>query len=409
MHILFLEIKRVLQTRNTLILIGVALLLSCLVAVNVISGERIYDRDYNLLYTGIEAIHKGREIDAPYEGLVLPEMLLDAHEQYRALSQQYGGVENIPETLYQEHILGLREYINLVGAVSVDPNTGFTIAPEERKSEQILNFYQNRDSFVADKLAKHNLKDDYEALKNALAINAEVETPFVFYSYRGWINACENIALLIFLIIIICATIAAPIFSSEYQTGSDYILRCTKHGKTRLVITKLLSVMLISLLLYAICLILISSIFLGTLGGNGLNTSIQMPLPTAIAPLTIGQLNTWVILTGALTLVATICFTLFLSAKYTEPVVALIISIVIILLPTIMRPFVDGDLQLSRFFLPSGGTGLGNGIFYELIFNPSFLSIGSFALWSPYVIIIAAVINILIFGFLTVSAYLKHE
>lgn len=410
MRMLVLEIKRVLKTRSTLLLAAAAVMLSAFLAVNVIRGERIYDRDYNIVYSGMDAIQKGHEIDAPYEGQILPEKLLEANERYCALSAQYGGAENIPEKEYRQHIWGLREYINLVGAITNDPETGYTLEPEKRTSEDVLSFYQNREDFVTQKLAEKELRGDDVGQANAQKINASVDTPFIYYSYRGWGNGGENIAILVFLIAIVCATITAPVFASEYQTGSDQILRGTKHGRARLGTIKLLSAILISLLLFAICIALILGILYITLGANGLKTSVQMMLPTAIAPLTLGGVNTLTIVSGALTLIATVCFTLFLSARSRAPITALIVSIVVILLPSIMRALVGGNLaQWIRFCLPSGGTGFGNSIYYELLYTATFLRAGGASIWSPYVIVIAAAVNIVIFGLLAVRAYSRHE
>ena len=237
-----------------------------------------------------------------------------------------------------------------------------------------------------------------------------METPFVYRSYRGWGNGIENTAILVFLLTLICATIAAPIFSSEYQTGSDHILRCTRHGRTRLAISKLVSAALLSAVLFSLCMAVITGLLSAVLGAEGLKTSLQMMLPTAIAPMTLGQVNWAVMLFGLATLLATTCFTLFVSAKSRAPITALIIAVVVILLPTILRALAGGNLaQWVRFCLPSGGTGFGSSVYYELTFSTNFLRIGSLSFWSPYVIGGAALVNTLLFAFLSVHAYKRHE
>lgn len=45
----------------------------------------------------------------------------------------------------------------------------------------------------------------------------------------------------IFLLAILCAVIVAPVFSTEYQTGADDIIRCTKNGRMRLATVKIAS------------------------------------------------------------------------------------------------------------------------------------------------------------------------
>ena len=60
-----------------------------------------------------------------------------------------------------------------------------------------------------------------------------MEKPFQYYSGIGS-NAMDYQVLLIYLITILCVVIASPIFSSDYQTGADDILRCTKHGRGKM-------------------------------------------------------------------------------------------------------------------------------------------------------------------------------
>mgnify|MGYP006982932060 CR=1 FL=1 len=61
-----------------------------------------------------------------------------------------------------------------------------------------------------------------------------------------------------------------------------------------------------------------------------------------------------------------------------------------------------------RLLLPGGGTGLQNGMYYELS-NLRFLAIGSFAIWTPFVMLAVPVVETPVFALLTRQTYIKHE
>lgn len=68
---------------------------------------------------------------------------------------------------------------------------------------------------------------------------ANVEQPFYLYSGMSR-DAFDYTTLYILVLSIICIAIAAPIFVNEYQTGSDSILRCTKYGRMKLAVMRIL-------------------------------------------------------------------------------------------------------------------------------------------------------------------------
>lgn len=67
---------------------------------------------------------------------------------------------------------------------------------------------------------------------------AKVKMPFAFYPGYST-NAYDYQMLTIFLLVLLCVIIAAPIYSAEYQTHADDILRCAKYGKGKLAVIKL--------------------------------------------------------------------------------------------------------------------------------------------------------------------------
>lgn len=209
----------------------------------------------------------------------------------------------------------------------------------------------------------------------------------------------------------LCTVIAAPISSAEYQSGSDDILRCTKHGRGRLAVVKLLSAILLNTGIFAICITVFILISYAAFGWDSLKTTLQMAL-TAISfvPLTVGEASKLIVFAGLLTFLATVCFTLFLSTKFTNSITVLGLALGGCLLPTILLFAGSGSNieNWNRLCLPSGGIGLKNCFFYELV-DSNFLSLGSMKIWTPYIIPVAAAIEIVLFFILAVRSYSRHE
>ena len=99
--------------------------------------------------------------------------------------------------------------------------------------------------------------------------------PFVFYPGYNT-NAYDYQMLLIFLVVLFCTVIAAPVFSAEYQTQADDILRCTKYGKARLAVIKLLSALFITSAAFLCCAALYLVLSNSFYGWDMLKTSIPV-------------------------------------------------------------------------------------------------------------------------------------
>ncbi len=65
-------------------------------------------------------------------------------------------------------------------------------------------------------------------------------------------DAFDYTTLYILVLSILCTAIAAPIFANEYQTGSDSILRCTKYGRMKLAVTRILAASSIFIVIFVL-------------------------------------------------------------------------------------------------------------------------------------------------------------
>ena len=248
---------------------------------------------------------------------------------------------------------------------------------------------------------------EYEAARQ-FAAGRYVDVDQPFYLYPGMSrDAFDYTTLYILVLSILCTAIAAPIFANEYQTGSDSILRCTKYGRMKLAVTRILAASSIFIVIFVLGMSIHLLILNLAFGTDCLETSFQMLFSVINLPdMNLGQLQIVLVLAGLISVLAVISCTFFLSAKCKDSLTVLLISMVILLLP-VFAYGVLGDTWIGGI-LPSAGIGMKNNFLYQLC-DFHFLHIGGMSFWTPYVILLSAAVEIPVFLFLAVHSYCKHQ
>ena len=114
-------------------------------------------------------------------------------------------------------------------------------------------------------------------------------------------------------------------------------------------------------------------------------------------------------LSGLLTMLASISLTMWVSSMQPNTVMVLVISAAALALPMFADHYLDYPVSdWIRLLLPGGGTGLQNSMYYELP-DFKFLTVGSLAIWTPFVMLAAPVIETPVFALLAKRAYVRHE
>ena len=114
-------------------------------------------------------------------------------------------------------------------------------------------------------------------------------------------------------------------------------------------------------------------------------------------------------LSGLLTMLASISLTMWVSSMQPNTVMVLVISAAALALPMFADHYLDYPVSdWIRLLLPGGGTGLQNSMYYELP-DFKFLTVGSLAIWTPFVMLAAPVIETPVFALLAKRAYTRHE
>ncbi len=413
MRLMKLEIKRIIKTRLTLVLLFLALLFSLLLAWLPItfSYNSYTDTDGTKVeLKGLAAIAYEKNLQADITGTVTPEKVRQAVEDYQACLRKYG-VElsyDLPDGVYEEEILPYAPLLHGIREAFANPDTGVAPTILEIDPKKVDAYYDVCEERIVS-LMKQEQKNHPAAQKKAIDLYSTVEKPYQFFPGYST-NAMDYQIILSFLVMLLCTVITAPVFTSDYQTGADDIFRCTKYGRTKFALIKILSAFIICGTAYLLCAGIYVLVSNSLWGWECTRTSMQMLYSIINLPnMTIGQLQSFNVICGLLSILAVISFTVFLSSRIKTIASCLSIALLFGLLPIVIYMMFPSEIGIWIYsILPAGGTGLQTSFLYAAT-EFDFWNIGNIAIWLPHVMAGAYAVEIPLFGFLAVSSYNKYK
>lgn len=410
MRLLKLEIKRVIKTRVTIVLLLASFVLSFLMAYQPTTFPHLKYTDPAGNVVELKGAGYEKPLQADIAGTVTPEKIRKALENYQACLKKYGvdTTFDLPEGVYETELLPYAPLLHGIREVFADPHTGIAPSLMELEPEALDGYYEKCGERIVS-LMKQEQKGHEAAQEKTVAMYQQVEKPFQFFpGYNS--DPMDYQILLAFLILLFCAVIAAPIFTSDYQTGADDIERCTKYGRAKFALTKILSAFFICGTTFglssAIYLLVSNSLF----GWECTKNSMQMIYSVVNLPnWNIGQLQCFTAVGCLLSLMATVSFTLFLSSKFKNVVAALSVALLFCILPIIVYMAFPASIGNMIYpLLPASGTGLQTSFLYTAL-DFDFWNIGEHAFWLPQVMLVICCLEIPLFVILAVCSYVKHE
>ena len=145
----------------------------------------------------------------------------------------------------------------------------------------------------------------------------------------------------------------SPVFSGEYQAGTDAVILSAKYGKTKLITAKTAASLLFGTVAFILHIIAACAPVLIAFGTDGFDLPLQIANTAIPYPYTFLQavlINIGIIY---LVLLAMIGLTLLLSAKMKSPYLVLIILVPILFIPLFLTPNgTTGAYNLTLFLLP---------------------------------------------------------
>ena len=407
-----LEMKRQLKTRSTWILMAAALLVTLILCCINIFGAYYYSYD-GKSYHALDATEMREIVTESAEGEWTSERIRDVFEQIDEVSANRRGIAVEGETNDNYEIVTGG---NNSGAASIAGYTNtflrsipqvFDVYMDEIRPDMAAQYYTQRKAYIEEVMT---LNYGPAAAEAALRLDENTTEPFYYeFGFGTGSDIASTLPVSLFAIAVVCSIICAPVFASDYSTGADDIQRCTRYGCKRLGRAKLLAAMTLSAALYIICTAVFVALTLAVYGDD--KTSAQLALDALV--LIDIDMNGVLVLTlvaGFLSVLAMTAFTLWLSAHMKSSVAVLALALAVAMTPTfliiLLRESAIGDWL--RLLLPSGGLGLGTGMFVDIQIG-KFLTIGSIALWTPFVMLAAPVIETPVFALLAKRAYVRHE
>ena len=415
------ELKRILKTRSTWRLAAIALaicLASAFSTVRQVVKYIDHGDEPTEIVRGAGVYEENRERYSVIRGEVTPELFASAVALHHELLELYGTDYDIPPEISDR---GLGPYSPVYTWIfnAFSDEFGAALTSADISPERALNYYQERLATL-----ERTLREKYEQTPQVVEYALDrlsAESGNFSYSYGiGSTSAFANFGLCAFLVTLICVIIAAPVFSADYASGADDILRCTRHGRARLAAVKAGSALLICSGVFALCLGAFLAVMYFAFGFDDI-TSAEL-LQVAFNPQGLDAMGVlgWIVLSSLLAFLAVNAFTLFVSSRLRSSLGVVAISAAVALIPTIIRMFMAGGsfghgfaaaegnlLNWLRLCLPSGGVSLTGAMMDELT-GLRFLWIGDFVTWSPYVMLTATAVQIPIWFALTVRAYRRH-
>ena len=407
-----LELKRLLKTRSTWILMAAALLITLVLCCVNIFGAYYYSYD-GKSYHALDATEIREIVTESAEGEWTSERIRDVFEQIDEVSANRRGIAVEGETNDNYEIVTGG---NNSGAASIAGYTNtflrsipqvFDVYMDEIRPDMAAQYYTQRKAYIEEVMT---LNYGPAAAEAALRLDENTTEPFYYeFGFGTGSDIASTLPVSLFAIAVVCSIICAPVFASDYSTGADDIQRCTRYGCKRLGRAKLLAAMTLSAALYIICTAVFVALTLMVYGDD--KTSAQLALDALV--LIDIDMNGVLVLTlvaGFLSVLAMTAFTLYLSARMRSSVAVLAIALAVAMAPTflviLLREGALGDWL--RLLLPSGGLGLGTGMFVDIQIG-EFLTVGSLAIWTPFVMLAAPVIETPVFALLAKRAYVRHE
>lgn len=183
-------------------------------------------------------------------------------------------------------------------------------------------------------------------------LNERVETPLQYGYYGGWEIIFTSFELLMFALLAACIALA-PVFSGEYQAGTDAVILSAKYGKTKLIRAKIAASILFGLSAFTLHVVVAFGLPLAVFGVDGWNLPVQIAGTTTPYPFTFLEATCVNLGVIYLVLLAMIGLTLLLSAKMKSPYLVLMVLVPVLFIPMFLSPNgTTGAYNLFLFLLP---------------------------------------------------------
>lgn len=412
MQILKYELKKIFYRKSSII--SLILLAACLGLMLFFSTSGITYTDKNGSdIKGINAIKPIKSAKMEWSGYLTIEKIRKVLKENESINSdsKYSGLkdDNIKlSNMQYSRKQGFEDIRDLINYSYEKPNSYDYNVIDKLNPKVADTFYLNRisqlKSFLSSSKASNLTKNEKEYL---LTSEKTLTTPLK-YSYADGFRKVfeESISVNFALSFVICILIA-PVFSIEYQTGSDSILLSTKHGKKKGIIYKLIAGFLSTSIVYWISSALVYGSIFMIFGFDGSNSSLQASMEgwKSFYHITNLQAFCMVLLLGYLGCLFISILAMFLSSKVKSSFSTIIFLVLFIFIPsTVGKQMFKGSLWDKLLNLFPHQMLLG----WPLITSYTFYDVGK--VLTPYQLlpVLYGVLAIILLP-LTYRSFKKHQ
>lgn len=386
------EFLKILRKKSTLIVMAVSLLVTAFLFGLPVLQFQTYNQEG--VIKGMEGIayekEQAAEISVPLTNEYITETIREVQQLFENPDNVgYDGNEQfLIEGAYWDGIAPRESLLNMIAKNYANPNesVGYNALPELDISEG-TDFYGARQEKI-EKLLNASSREMTEEQKDYWReMNSKVPDPFQYGYFAGWEIIISSFELITFALFAVCIVIA-PVFSGEYQAGTDAVILSAKYGKTKLTTAKIIASYLFGVLAFTLHVVVALGLPLAAFGIYGWDLPLQIANTTIPYPFTF--LHATLVNLGVVYLVlfAMIGLTLLLSAKMKSPYLVLIVLVPVLFIPL--------------FLSPNGTTGAYNLILFLLPYRSTIPEIGKYVSYQfGGIVLDAFTIRAILYAFLT--------
>jgi len=355
------EFLKILRKKSTLIVMAVSLLLTGFLFGLPIMQYQTYNQDD--VIKGADGIAYEKEQYADLSVPLTEEYVAETIREVQGLFENpdnvgYDGNERfLIGDAYWDGVAPREKLLNLIANTYSNPNEiwGYNNLPDLDIKDG-ASFYQTMKGKIKTLLNNPSRTLSKEQKDYWGSMADKVDTPLQYGYYEGWEVIISSFELLMFALLAICIVVA-PVFSGEYQAGTDAVILSAKYGKTKLATAKITASLLFGTAAFILHIVVACGLPLAAFGINGWNLPLTIANTTIPYPLTFLQavlINIGIIY---LVLLAMVGLTLLLSAKMKSTYLVLVILVPILFIPMFLTPNgTTGAYNLLLFLLPYRST-----------------------------------------------------
>lgn len=249
----------------------------------------------------------------------------------------------LTEEIYKTFYLPNRDLLSLITNVYREPGSGSSMRDvlEENVGKDFIEARLRRDkSYIQIKEKLGQLKADEAKYWNDKIDNLPV---YQFGYHEGWSMILDTLTWPVLIMMIICIGIA-PIFAGEYQSKCDSLILCMKYGKSKLVMAKVIAAWIYTTCVYWGITLIYSVVYIVLLGPEGADLPIQLKYPAMSVGylLSMAEAAIYALIIAYVFTVGIMGVTLLMSAILKNTYGVIIISFLLIIVPTFLAPDAGG-------------------------------------------------------------------